>query len=569
MLERRGLIERDLEKAWPATDVVAGPLDDLIRHSITYRIAVGPRVGQWLFTLQTVPPRLPGLEGDADGAARAGGFSLHAGVDIAASEREKLERLCRYVSRPPVATERLALTASGQVRYTPKTPYRLRAPCPRLALCRISGHDAGGSGNAALRSGEVHVVSISTHMLSGETTMNRIRTTAWSLGLVAASGVMFAAAVEAKQPPPPAAPWVRYDNPGPVTGPDGKTYSATCSGVPGTDPTFRFWARKTDSRNLVVYFEGGGACWDNLTCSYPIGTGLPLQFYVPATSPLASPALVDGIFRQDNPANPVRDWNFVYIPYCTGDIHSGSATRTYFNAGNPNLPASYTIQHRGFDNFMVVLDWIRSNFDAPKNILVTGASAGGYGATFNFPHLADAYPNAHMFVLADASQGVTTPAFDAGTPGRGSWNSQFPSGVDPATPGEDVLRAMAERHPRAKVSQFTTAADGVQVGFYGVMKQFYGPGGSCPNAAVDWNNQMLGTLAEYDSQVPNFRYYLAAGTYHTLLRSTLFYTESSPGVVFADWLTAMLANRGGTGGAGGGAWRDVACPDCLTPLPCN
>ena len=49
---------------------------------------------------------------------------MHAGVDIASNEREKLERLCRYVSRPPVASERLALTASGQMRYTLKTPYR-------------------------------------------------------------------------------------------------------------------------------------------------------------------------------------------------------------------------------------------------------------------------------------------------------------------------------------------------------------------------------------------------------------------------------------------------------------
>ena len=49
---------------------------------------------------------------------------MHAGVDIARNQREKLERLCRYVSRPPVASERLALTASGQVRYTLKTPYR-------------------------------------------------------------------------------------------------------------------------------------------------------------------------------------------------------------------------------------------------------------------------------------------------------------------------------------------------------------------------------------------------------------------------------------------------------------
>src|ERR1700689_3680005 len=73
-LERRGLVERDLENSWLATDTEAGPLDDLIGHSITYRIAVGPRAGQKLFTLQTVPPRLQGMEGEARGAARAGGF---------------------------------------------------------------------------------------------------------------------------------------------------------------------------------------------------------------------------------------------------------------------------------------------------------------------------------------------------------------------------------------------------------------------------------------------------------------------------------------------------------------
>jgi len=123
-LERRGLIERDIENAWLSSGAESGPLDDLIGHSIMYRIAVGPRAGQKLFTLQTVPPRMQGPEGDPNGAARAGGFSLHAGEDIAPHEREKLERLCRYVSRPPVAVDRMALTASGQVRYTLKRPYR-------------------------------------------------------------------------------------------------------------------------------------------------------------------------------------------------------------------------------------------------------------------------------------------------------------------------------------------------------------------------------------------------------------------------------------------------------------
>jgi ribosomal protein S27E len=123
-LERRGLVERALEYAWLAGDGEGGPLDDLLGHSITYRIAVGPRAGQKLFTLQTVPPRPPQQPDDPNGAARTGGFSLHAGIDIAPHQRAKLERLCRYVSRPPVATERMALSSSGHVRYALKTPYR-------------------------------------------------------------------------------------------------------------------------------------------------------------------------------------------------------------------------------------------------------------------------------------------------------------------------------------------------------------------------------------------------------------------------------------------------------------
>jgi len=52
------------------------------------------------------------------------GFSLHAGVAARAHECDKVERLCRYVSRPPVAEPRLSLTSDGDIRYRLKTPYR-------------------------------------------------------------------------------------------------------------------------------------------------------------------------------------------------------------------------------------------------------------------------------------------------------------------------------------------------------------------------------------------------------------------------------------------------------------
>ena len=123
-LERRGLLVRDAENSYlslaPGGDAT---LDTVLGHSITYRVAVGPNEGRKAFTLQSLALPLSAPPGD-ERLAKRDGFSLHAGVAAAAHQREKVERLCRYLARPALATARLALTAQGEVRYTLKTPYR-------------------------------------------------------------------------------------------------------------------------------------------------------------------------------------------------------------------------------------------------------------------------------------------------------------------------------------------------------------------------------------------------------------------------------------------------------------
>ena len=52
------------------------------------------------------------------------GFSLNASVACKAEERKKLERLCRYVARPPLALERLARDGDGLVVHRLKRPFR-------------------------------------------------------------------------------------------------------------------------------------------------------------------------------------------------------------------------------------------------------------------------------------------------------------------------------------------------------------------------------------------------------------------------------------------------------------
>ncbi len=91
--------------------------------SVSYRIAVGPQQGRKAFmirTIRTLDRPDPGLEW----VAKANGFSLHAGVSCEGHQKDKRERLCRYIARPAVAVPRLSLSSTGKVVYSLKTPYR-------------------------------------------------------------------------------------------------------------------------------------------------------------------------------------------------------------------------------------------------------------------------------------------------------------------------------------------------------------------------------------------------------------------------------------------------------------
>ena len=125
-LERQGWLVRDAENSYLSAEGVDAdpdsPLNHLLGSSISYRIAMGPQQGRKVFTLQTLPDCRPDNP-FANTVGKVAGFSLHAGVATRANERDKLERLCRYITRPAVATKRLSLTRNGQVRYELKTPY--------------------------------------------------------------------------------------------------------------------------------------------------------------------------------------------------------------------------------------------------------------------------------------------------------------------------------------------------------------------------------------------------------------------------------------------------------------
>ena|GEM_PF-1828038 len=88
----------------------------------TYSIAFGPRAGQKVLTLQGSMP----TDGDFKQTLRADnkGFSLHAAVRCGVADRQALEQLYLYITRPALAHERVQTNADGQVVLKLKTPWR-------------------------------------------------------------------------------------------------------------------------------------------------------------------------------------------------------------------------------------------------------------------------------------------------------------------------------------------------------------------------------------------------------------------------------------------------------------
>ncbi|RPI42281.1 MAG: hypothetical protein EHM59_18210 [Betaproteobacteria bacterium] len=106
MLTRQGYLIEEPEMTYLADIAADNPLVSLQAASCTYRIALGPRAGQRMLSLQVVASR--DKRQAAVLCAEAHGFSLHAGVRTAAHQRKELEQLCRYITRPAIANERPA-----------------------------------------------------------------------------------------------------------------------------------------------------------------------------------------------------------------------------------------------------------------------------------------------------------------------------------------------------------------------------------------------------------------------------------------------------------------------------
>lgn len=329
------------------------------------------------------------------------------------------------------------------------------------------------------------------------------------------------------------------------------------------DNSFRFYFKQGTSSNLVIYFNGGGACWNDASCV----ESLALQnvegmrpSYNPTVLSQNSPENAGGIFDDTRLRNAFKDWSKVYIPYCTGDLHVGSKDVLYHDKTGHITGATGTpflIKHRGFDNFLAVKDWLKSHYTQattqPKKVMVTGSSAGGYGASLNFPYLHQLFNNSKMYLFADASAWVVTDGFlqDVFAANK-SWglentfNALFADKLGTFSAdnmNEDIMTTLTERFPNSRFSQYITNKDIAQIEFYKIMQQM-DEGQMNPflwqlstselEYFTSWYQRATQSFDNLASQNANYQYYIAAGAIHTILTDD-FATAEMPHPFYDQW----------------------------------
>jgi hypothetical protein len=287
---------------------------------------------------------------------------------------------------------------------------------------------------------------------------------------------------------------------------------------------YAYWLRKGDPARLLVFFQGGGGCFDERTCA-PGST-----WFDDRIDAGDDPRYNGGVLDLDDARNPFREWSVVYIPSCTGDVHVGSRVVRY---------GRIKVQQFGWVNAQAALRRAYREFPHPRRVFIAGCSAGSVGSAFHADSIIRRYPKARVSQLGDSLAFVFhRPIRLVGWGAHEHFPRFFRIGNRRFTMVQFVS-ALARAYPNRTFARFNHAEDNVQEQFYRAVGGK--AGGFAPRLAAAER-----TL----KKVKNYRSYLACGFEHCALPTAEFYYLRVDGVRLRDWVADLAAGR------------NVGCPAC-------
>jgi hypothetical protein len=295
-----------------------------------------------------------------------------------------------------------------------------------------------------------------------------------------------------------------------------------------------------DATRLVILLEGGGACFDTLSC---FGVANP-NGYDARDFGANVRSISRGLFDREDPMNPLRDASFVYVPYCTGDVHGGN-----------NEDGVGGRMQVGYRNVTAYLRRIVPTFGSATEVFLAGRSAGGLGTLVNLEQVQNAFDCTPVHVIDDAGalldDEFMRPCIQSLV--RDAWNldAVIPAECPQCTCADggglvNVFPYLARRFPEHRIGLITSMEDATFRSFFG-----YGYSAGCNFPATMPGEDYaagLTRLRETTAGDDNFHTFYLPGDAHTFTYTTLSST-SSAGVSLATWITQLVGDDP--------AWSDV------------
>ena len=272
-------------------------------------------------------------------------------------------------------------------------------------------------------------------------------------------------------------------------------------------------------RKMLLYFQGGGGCWN------------------PLTSQLLRPCSIDalpepdspGVFNREDVNNPYKDWTIVHVLYCSGDLHVGNAMMPYkdFISGEP-------IKHWGARNIKAVLRWIHDQKFDLEDLILMGCSAGCVGVQLFSNEILNTFKYKNAAVVLDSFVGTTADGVAPYLYKKNGlcsstdilkWNLDLQLACEEnrfTTPM--VLDAQIKAYPHIPFIAINSKADIVQrIAYFATSGHFWVFKASL---WYDHISKVMDQLAEN----PNFATFFVEGTHHCFTNAKWFMSTYASGV---------------------------------------
>ena len=286
----------------------------------------------------------------------------------------------------------------------------------------------------------------------------------------------------------------------------------------GNGSPYKFFVNYSDSsNNLAISFEPGGACWDYASCAGDGGLrGAANPDGIPDNHMSSLKWEFLPLHRRD-PVNPISTWNMIFVPYCTGDLHTGNNVITYPNPDPAGQPL--TFRHDGHKNVMRIIEWANKTFQTIPQLLVNGCSAGGTSSVVNYHFIRKGLSGVQCSYMLDDSGPLFPKGGNSGPlhkKVRESWNldpvideaiaNDFP-GVSPEAVKADlslINTALADKYTRDRLAIALYRLD-YNYSLYSY-ERFYDMHTQADIHRMWWEDIQL-LMAEFDTR-PNLGYFI-------------------------------------------------------------